>query len=161
MGNFRTDPKLYDTLNDEQRDLLNETLNQYKVVVEKELQKDFSTKTETLKNEWLQEQEAYNNALKEKESFLSSIPNENNKKLINDLLELGKTQDDIKNNYSHLLEQEKGIYLDLNSIANAENEIITAEDEKIRIKKLKNAEFDINNQKDREDYLKYKKKGLI
>lgn len=107
MGTFRTDPKLYDTLNDEQRDLLNETLNQYKVVVEKELQKDFSTKTETLKSEWLQEQEAYNNALKEKESFLSSIPNENNKKLINDLLELGKTQDDIKNNYSHLLEQEK------------------------------------------------------
>lgn len=127
MGKFRVDPKLYDTLNDEQRELINETLNQYKVVIEKELEQDFSTKTETLKNEWLQEQEANNNALKEKESFLSSIPNENNKKLINDLIELGKTQDDIKSNYSYLLEQEKPKPFNIDSLLTPKNDALQTE----------------------------------
>lgn len=127
MGDFRIDPKLYDILNDEQKDLLKETLTQHKIVIEKDLQKDFSTKTETLKNEWLKEQEANNNALKEKESFLSSIPNENNKKLVNDLIELGKTQDDIKSNYSYLLEQEKQKPFNIDSLLTPKNDALQTE----------------------------------
>jgi hypothetical protein len=105
---FKIDPKLYDTLNDEQKELLNETLNQHKVVTEKELNKQFLTEKDKLKNEWEQEQEAKLNIIKEKESFLSKVP-EQNKTLINDLLELGKTENDIQTNYAHLLQEHKPI----------------------------------------------------
>lgn len=159
MSDFKFNQILFDSLNDEQKQLLNEDINHLHKKIQKENQIQISSLKEEFKKEWEQDLENKNIALQKQNEFLNSIP-ENNKDIISKLINKGIEIDDIKNDFKTLLE-ERPVYIDLNSIANKENEIINKDKELSEINKMKVGDIDINDPTQIQKYKEYKKKGLI
>jgi len=115
MGEFKFDPKLYDTLNDEQKKLLNDGLTQHKEYLNKNLQEEQNKLIEIEKEKWIKEQSLNKN----NNDFINSIPKEN-QEIIKTLIDKEISIEEIKSNekYSHLLKEKETTFIDLNSIIN-------------------------------------------
>lgn len=112
MSVFKVNDKLWQSLTPEQQaELRNDLDNNLPKVVEAKTNENLELEKTKLLEKIKQEQEQE----KVKNDFLSSVP-EKNKQVVNDLLAT-KTQDEIKNSYSHLLtNDEPKKFLDLESI---------------------------------------------
>lgn len=114
---FKVDPKLWDSLNDDQKALLKSTLTQHESVVKKDIDAEVSKRVEkekeTIKNQLTEEQKAQ----AEKDNFLSSVPEDNREK-VSKMLDKGFTQEDITKDYADLVKKPEKQMPDLESIVN-------------------------------------------